>query len=1333
MAKFDKSSTGGGNGDGCLAIPGVTLDSGLLEDRTTRFGGMNRFLKTTAAAIGLALLMAGPASAASIESPPGAAPSGPPGAAVANAHADLDGDRIEDALAARIAASQAGDRFDVIVMFEGPDAVGRGRAAAGPFEVTREFSVINGFQAQLTGPQISGLSRAPGLFRISGNGEVTAHDIPSNDDMGATDARFDFGFDGSGVTICVIDTGIDIPHELFATKGMDSTRFFDAIGPVTNPPPYDDNGHGSHVSGIAAGNGTTSLAVEAIGVAPGASLKVAKVLDGNGGGDNASVLAGIDWCANEPDVDILSMSLGGGPTDGTDPMSVAVNCVADPNFTTKINGTSLCGGFNDPKIIVVSAGNSGAMWSTIGAPGVAEFAFTVGSIAEWGGDVLTNWQDDGLYLNIFSSRGPVLDGSPEGRIKPDIVGPGSNVLSAYVFDQNTANEYGIASGTSMSAPFVTGVIALMLQADANLGIVDPLDPEGRLPHVKVRAILTSTAKDLGAPGPDNEYGYGVIDAYAAVAMADPSVSSYVPTAYPGYTRLDGLNVANSGNWFWPFTVTADMLVNPVTPIAGTVTVDGTFAQTCALYDPINPTECLFWNQGVWTPDLELILEEELPTGDWSQVAEGSGEVTLSECPARPVNLCGGVGRAEVVHFIPQDEGSYRFRVFPADDASNQGVGGNFDFEVSMGAPVPVGNAAPVAGFSVTTSEGEGNLTAGFFDTSSDSNGTIDFWSWDFGDGQTSSLQNPSNTYAIADTYTVTLTVTDNDGDTGTHSQSVTVPKPPNVLPTANFTVSTSDLTATFTDTSTDVDGTVTGWSWNFGDGSTSTLENPSHTYDPGVLVTTTYNVTLTVLDDDGDSSSVTQPVTVTDPPPNEPPVASFTVDNDPCGSIFWPNRCLFTDTSSDPEFGIVSWSWDFGDGNPPTVVTTPSGGPFHSLLVEYQAGVPSPVTITLTVTDDEGATNSKDMILELSNPLPLPVSVHIADLEDMSVSAPRNRWDAVVKVWVRDNNGTPVSDATVEGDWGSGTSGFDSCLTNPEGWCEASKTNLKANASPITFSVTSISASPGWDNVESTIALALPVAPAPNQPPVAAFSIDTVPCEWFLVAYQCTFTDISTDSDGTVMSRFWDFQNGITSEQSTANSSYTAAGDYPFTLTVTDDDGAVDTVNGSVHVGPSTPTPPTAAFSVNCTEFDCTFSDGSSDDGPITWSWNFGDGTSSSAAQNPTHTYTAAGTWTVTLEVTDDEGATDTASQAVTVPVTLAPLTLTATGYKVKGKQKADLTWSGAGSADVDIYRDGNLLETVSDSGSYTDHIDLKGGGSYIYQVCEAGSTTCSGLIPVVF
>jgi hypothetical protein len=76
---------------------------------------------------------------------------------------------------------------------------------------------------------------------------------------------------------------------------------------------------------------------------------------------------------------------------------------------------------------------------------------------------------------------------------------------------------------------------------------------------------------------------------------------------------------------------------------------------------------------------------------------------------------------------------------------------------------------------------------------------------------------------------------------------------------------------------------------------------------------------------------------------------------------------------------------------------------------------------------------------------------------------------------------------------------------------------------------------------------------------------------------------------------------------------------------------------------------------------------------------------------------------------------------------------LSAVGYKVRGLQKADLSWSGATSTNVDIYRNGNVIATVSNSGAYTDNIDNRGGGSYSYQVCEAGTSTCSAVVDVNF
>jgi PKD repeat protein len=167
--------------------------------------------------------------------------------------------------------------------------------------------------------------------------------------------------------------------------------------------------------------------------------------------------------------------------------------------------------------------------------------------------------------------------------------------------------------------------------------------------------------------------------------------------------------------------------------------------------------------------------------------------------------------------------------------------------------------------------------------------------------------------------------------------------------------------------------------------------------------------------------------------------------------------------------------------------------------------------------------------------------------------------------------------------------------------------------------------------------------------------------------------------------------------------------------------------------GGATNSPPAASFTEYCTGLTCTFTDTSTDsDGSVvTWSWIFDDG-SSSTTQSPTYTYAAAGSYTVSLTVTDDDGASSTASRSVTVAEASA-ITLSAVGYKLKGVQHADLDWSGANSGSVDVYRDGLKITTTSNDGEYTDLIGKKGGGSYVYKICEAGTTTCSPEVTVSF
>ena len=158
----------------------------------------------------------------------------------------------------------------------------------------------------------------------------------------------------------------------------------------------------------------------------------------------------------------------------------------------------------------------------------------------------------------------------------------------------------------------------------------------------------------------------------------------------------------------------------------------------------------------------------------------------------------------------------------------------------------------------------------------------------------------------------------------------------------------------------------------------------------------------------------------------------------------------------------------------------------------------------------------------------------------------------------------------------------------------------------------------------------------------------------------CTFTDASTDSDGSIASRAWTFENGTpaTSTEATQAVTFSAAGTHTVTLTVTDDEGATDDFSREVTVSTTPPVnqPPVAGFTPSCNSLDCTFTNTSTDaDGTFTSSWNFGDpasGTNNTSNEtNGSHTYavTVVTDFTVTLTVTDDDGATATATQAIRV------------------------------------------------------------------------------------
>jgi serine protease AprX len=281
----------------------------------------------------------------------------------------------------------------------------------------------------------------------------------------------------------------------------------------------------------------------------------------------------------------LSLGIATG-SDGLDVLSQAVNAAVDAG-----------------KIVVVAAGNSGEGPETVGSPGAAEKAITVGAVSEWSGPVGTARNSDGVYLAPFSSRGPTL--APSALVKPGIAAPGVSITSA---DAGTGSGYSTFSGTSMATPFTAGTIALMLDADPTLTYAD------------ITGLLQSTAQDRGPAGKDNHWGWGLIDSYALVSEAT-NAPSYSPTIFPSYASLSG-SVAEGGMWSHTFVLTEDDLD---VPIAATVLLDG--VAFCALN--LGPFGCFIWE---WAPDLEARLR-----------APNAAILSESTCPAG--SDCGGAPTA----------------------------------------------------------------------------------------------------------------------------------------------------------------------------------------------------------------------------------------------------------------------------------------------------------------------------------------------------------------------------------------------------------------------------------------------------------------------------------------------------------------------------------------------------------------------------------------------------------------------------------------------------------------------------------------------------------------
>jgi serine protease AprX len=421
------------------------------------------------------------------------------------------------------------------------DALIRGvRGTAG-----RRLASVGAQVADVPDWALEALARLPGVNGVSLDRRVHGTLERTGATIGATFVQQTLGFDGTGVGIAVIDSGVTSWHDDLGSNRV--SRFVDFVG--FEPAAYDDYGHGTHVAGILAGNGYDSGGRRR-GIAPGATLLVEKVLDGSGQGFISNVIAAIDYAIankNALNLRILNLSVAAGVYESydTDPLTLAAKRAVEAGL-----------------VVVSAAGNLGRaadgseQYGGIGAPGNAPWVITVGASSHSG---TANRSDD--IVAAFSSRGP---SAIDFQAKPDLVAPGVGIESlaeagSTLYNTkplmrlwgtvSTATEpYLSLTGTSMASPVVSGTIALMLQANPAL-----------TPN-QVKAVLQFTAERRDGYDALTE-GAGFLNARGAVELAqslaaggtlDPSAPHADPTPWSGQViwgnHLVGGNALAAAAW-----------------------------------------------------------------------------------------------------------------------------------------------------------------------------------------------------------------------------------------------------------------------------------------------------------------------------------------------------------------------------------------------------------------------------------------------------------------------------------------------------------------------------------------------------------------------------------------------------------------------------------------------------------------------------------------------------------------------------------------------------------------------------------------------------------------
>lgn len=575
--------------------------------------------------------------------------------------------------------------------------------------------------------------------------------------------------------------------------------------------------------------------------------------------------------------------------------------------------------------------------------------------------------------------------------------------------------------------------------------------------------------------------------------------------------------------------------------------------------------------------------------------------------------------------------------------------------------------APVA--NLTYSSGCSNPIL-FTDSTTISGGpTIVSWKWDFGDGNTSIQQNPSNNYAQQGVYVITLIATSSLGCADTITETLSI----NPGPVADFSNTTVCLgqASNFTDLSTVVNSNIIDWQWDFGDSSTDNTQHTSHQYTSSGL----FNVTLTITTDSNCLAQITKAVEV-----STTPIAAFTISD-----ICLNQGATPVNTTSIASGTIGSYDWNFGDGGSSSLQS-----PIHSYT---QAGV---YTIELIAASSGGCADTASQTITVNgSPTAnftaanacLGMAIPFSDLSSSNTTLVNWEWNfsngmtsaeqspslvfptasqLTAQLIVSDNNGctdTASSSFTVYPIPLASFSVKDACLNEVSTFTDLSSitsgsvvswqwdfkdgntsssqhpSNMYALDTSYTVQLIVTSDNGCTDTLEQLTT----VNPLPQ--------VDLVPdlisgCEDLAI----NFTDLSSITKGSIISYAWNFGDGATSASQSPTHLYSTAGTYSVTLTATSDKGCKTTFT-SINLITVYPLPISEFnFSPQTTSIlypKIDFDDASSTDA-ISWLWDFGDGNTSSI-QSPTYSYTDSGTYTIKLIVVNNYGCIDSVSYDVRI------------------------------------------------------------------------------------